>query len=240
MKVIRPFVMVVVGAAILVGVFCALCIPGRQYGAVEMGSGAVAAKTPHQSIRMDSQEVTIRLGKKSYVVEAAFRLFNTGETTTQWIGFPKEGEVSDLVRFDAWHDGRYLAVTDEPSWIWRKPRCLKGLLSDWWSDERWLSQHVKFRGRRQTAIRVSYEADYRHDIGGRSVLYRLGTASDWKDNIARLTFTIDGQAIGGAGHFRVIFVPRQWQALATENAVRYESTDYKPHTGDGLVIYLQR
>lgn len=55
-----------------------------------MGGGA-APKSSHPSIRMDSEEVTIRLGQDTYTVDAVFHFFNTGATTTEWVGFPKRG-----------------------------------------------------------------------------------------------------------------------------------------------------
>ncbi len=52
------------------------------------GAGAIATKEPHQTIRMDSMEVTIQLRPNSYVVDSVFKLFNEGEETTEWVGFP--------------------------------------------------------------------------------------------------------------------------------------------------------
>ena len=64
------------------------------------GGAASPIAFPHQSIRMDSEEATIRLHKKSYTVDAVFRFFNTGETLTEWVGFPKRsmGTISSLPR----------------------------------------------------------------------------------------------------------------------------------------------
>ena len=85
--------------------------------------GGVSPKSEHETVRMESEQVMIRLGRFTYTVDATFHLFNTGETVTEWVGFPKrriklivdglDGLAQpDFVRFDTWVDGQHVEVTE--------------------------------------------------------------------------------------------------------------------------------
>ena len=50
--------------------------------------GTAAPESPHPTIRMVSEEVTIRL-KKTFAVDGVLHSCNTGNTKTEWVGFPK-------------------------------------------------------------------------------------------------------------------------------------------------------
>lgn len=85
---------------------------------IPRAGGVLAPASPQDSIRMDSMEINILAQTGSYVVDAVFRLFNTGEATSEWIGFPKHCRVSpyvllsypkpvihDFIRFEGWVNG---------------------------------------------------------------------------------------------------------------------------------------
>jgi hypothetical protein len=88
-----------------------------------IGSGAAAPKSSHKSIRLDSEEVTIHLREGSYTVDVVFHFFNTGETTTEWTGFPKRSITQGLAqsrvnfrRFNTWANGQEIAYSEERDW----------------------------------------------------------------------------------------------------------------------------
>ncbi|MFH0821345.1 MAG: hypothetical protein V2B18_01240 [Pseudomonadota bacterium] len=205
-----------------------LWAPGGLFADIaplQVSGGAVAPKAPHQSIRMDSEEVMIRLGTKTYTVEAVFHFSNSGDTTTEWVGFPKGDRSSeptpqdrpDFVRFHAWVDGKAAPFSKE--------------------DDRWVARQVTFPGHAVTTIRIVYEADYHR---GEYARYIVGTGSLWKDSIGRAAFTVDGSAIGGTDRFSAGLPTRQVDELRTEQAVRLEVKDYEPEPDAALMITLHR
>ncbi len=200
--------------------------PGRTNTApLQMWGGGATLTSPHQYIRMDSQEVSIRLKKTKYEVDVVFHFFNTGESTTEWVGFPKRGGYSQFVRFDMWVDGTKVAVSEERD-LSPNSRFRPG---DRGNRDRWLVHHVAFPRHGETTIRVSYEIDYM-DTGGTPnvVRYEYGTGSYWKDAIGLAVFTIDGTEIGGAKRFSVGALHPSARKLITENAVRYAIRNFKP------------
>ncbi len=85
MRYTRPLVMLLIMAGLLI-------IPNSarvNVGPIHISGGGATLKSPHQDIQMNSEEVTIRLKKTGYEVEAVFHFFNTGKTATEWLGFPK-------------------------------------------------------------------------------------------------------------------------------------------------------
>jgi hypothetical protein len=60
---------------------------------LQASGGMVAPKAPHETIRMEAEEVTMRLEKDGYTVEAVFVMANSGEAITEWVGFPKGQET---------------------------------------------------------------------------------------------------------------------------------------------------
>jgi hypothetical protein len=72
-------------------------------------------------------KMIIRLKRSTYTADAVFHLFNTGETTTEWIGFPKNatgycppgpsGRVMDFIRFAVAVNGTKVPLEDERNLI---------------------------------------------------------------------------------------------------------------------------
>jgi len=157
------------------------------------------------------------------MVDAVYHMINSGETTTEWVGFPKgdksfdseTGHVPDFVQFHAWVDGKKVPFSAE--------------------GKRWLARQVTFPGHAKTIIRIKYEADYARGV---CVTCIVGTGSYWKDSIGRAAFTIDGSAIGGTKHFTANLNPAVSHRLLTEKALRIEVKDYEPDPKAALTINL--
>ncbi len=215
------------------------------------GGGGIAPKAPHKAIRLDSEEVRIRLKESSYVVDAVFELFNTGDTTTEWIGFPKWGApgrrpLPNYIKLEAWVNGASIEFDPEKEsseeagfpkpntdvYPFRVTQKIK-------EDREWLVSEVTFPGHAKTTIRVTYETEY---CGQRSceVAYLYGTGSMWKDNIGKATFIIDSSALHRVSevstHFEQVSDSRSISKIAwsrpepsVSNPQRYVATDFKPY-----------
>ncbi|MFC1836042.1 hypothetical protein ACFL2Q_15200 [Thermodesulfobacteriota bacterium] len=149
--------------------------------------GVVAPKSEDVAIRLESEEVTIRLKPTSYTVDAVFHLFNTGDRTTEWLGFPKNAVkrirqrgvielVPDFLKFGVTVNGRNVPFKEERS------------LANDDKDSRarapfhpgkytgWVVGRATFAGYAETTIRVKYQAHYDyHGYGCSSASYIYGT-----------------------------------------------------------------
>jgi hypothetical protein len=183
---------------------------------------------------MDMQDVTIRLRKTSYEVDAVFHLFNTGETTTQWVGFPKRGQYPQYLRFDMWVDGRKVDVKEERDLSsHRQYRSRHPDNGDWW-----LVHRVKFPRYERTTIRNSYEVRYLLTDFPNRAYYEYGTGSYWKGPIGLAAFTIDGADIGGRSRFQIHGLPASARRLNADGAVRYEIRNFEPSPSGWLGIVI--
>lgn len=229
------------------------------------GGGAAAPGSPHQAIRLDSQEVTIRLkgfADLRYTVDAVFHLFNTGETMTQWVGFPKwvvtdngSHTLSSFIRFDAWVNGRKAKFTEEQDLsqetqigVGPPPSLLKrrSMKQHYLHEERrWLIHQVTFPGHTPTTIRVTYEAPYYYD--GAKAIYLYGTGSFWKGNIGKAVFIVDSGEVGGTENISISFEEaRRTKAMSqnirvrpwsiSRNVVRFELRDFEPDPEARFVV----
>lgn len=203
---------------------------------IQGGTPSLAAT--HAAIRMDSGQVVIRLSPRGYTVDAVFRLFNTGERTTEWVGFPKTQGRGSSVRndhpwFHAWVDGIKTIFLDERDLEadaaktaankFRTP-CPCG----YW-ETRWMLKQVTFPGHTTTTIRFKYYAFY-----GRlhTVFYKIGSARTWKGSIGKASFIIDASRIGGIRHITTRFPtslgPSPTPRLMSDYVVRYEISQFEP------------
>lgn len=214
--------------AFLMAAFLLAAIPSSaDVGPIERfrGGGAVAPRSSHKTIRLDSQEVTIRLGALKYTVEAVFHFFNTGDITTEWVGFPKWVEsrdgtraVSNFIRFNSWVNDRSVEFSPErdqtkdslgrhrqPSSASEAPTMnLPGTAKE---EPQWLARQVTFPGHENTTIRVTYEAPYypNYEKGRGEAIYLYETGSMWKGNIGKAVFIVDGTEVGGLKHVSISF-----------------------------------
>jgi hypothetical protein len=194
-----------------------------------ISGGTVAAKSPHESIRMEAEEVTIRLHKMTYTVEGVYRMTNSGEATTEWVGFPKnrhemhEGlSYQNFIQFEVWVDGRKVPFAKE--------------------GKQWIAGQVTFSSHATTIIRVVYEIKYPETYKWASrddfAEYIVGTGSLWKGNIGKAIFTVDGSEIGGTKNFDTRLNIPQSHKLRSEQAVRFDAIDFKPERDATLLIEI--
>jgi hypothetical protein len=214
-------------ALIIAGLIFAPHIAGANAAPVFKGAGVVAPEYPHQSIRLESEEVTIRLKGTFYAVEAVFNLVNSGEATTEWIGFPRwssrdffwdpfikfKGSVNaDAVEFhEEWEENNLLTKKGVE---WRSDRYGRLVPSEareidferkLYPSNRepkigirhWLVSRITFPGHAKTTIRINYEARYLRNKGLCEANYIYGTGSLWKGAIGKAVFVIDAESVGG-------------------------------------------
>lgn len=198
------------------------------------GGGAAAPKSPHKTIRLDSQEVVIRLKPSYYSVDAVFHLHNTGETATEWTGFPEWWATSMDARFvpvfsefRAWVNGRETKFTEEidrPGVEERMEARCSGL-AEHAEEIRWFVYQVTFAGHADTMIRIAFDARY----GGRpcrEARYMYGTGSLWKGRIGSAVFIVDGSEMTGdpTSYGMEHVVPRP----IGKRVLKYELRDFEP------------
>jgi ankyrin repeat protein len=254
MKCLLPLLMsLIVSSLVLVSQPGRTDITPIDYHASPTGGG-VSPKSPHQTIRMDDQEVLIRLKPFSYTVDAIFHLTNTDETTTELIGFPKNamgrapgplGGVSDFIRFHGSVNDQNIAFKEERDLIADAQNVLKGLRSGPLEHCSWLAGEATFPGHAISTIRVSYEADYDNcGMGCQKAIYIYGTGRYWKDSIGNASFIIDSTERGGVERANTGFSTPETQKhvisrrLISANVVRYEIRDLEPEPGGALSITL--
>jgi hypothetical protein len=186
----------------------------------------------HESIRMDSEQVTMRLRRANYTVEAVFYLFNTGEATVEWVGFPVRGpNRRDFVRLDAWVNGRKTEFTEVPN-LFKDAGISPGFLSS--NTMRWLVSQIAFRGNAETTIRVKYEGEYDSNVPGTAYVhanYIFGTGSFWKDTIGKAAFIVDCTGVGGTGNVSIYSGMSSGPRVIGQNVMRYELRDFEPWPG---------
>jgi hypothetical protein len=68
--------------------------------------------------------------------------------------------------------------------------------------------------------------------------YIVGTGSLWKGSIGRAIFTVDGSGIGGTKNFDAQLKIPQSHKLRSEQAVRFDATDFKPERDATLSIEI--
>lgn len=210
---------------LLTGLLCAPSGLRADMAPLVVSGGAASTRSSHKTIRMESEEVTMRLERDTYTVTAVFHFSNSGETVREWVGFPRgnesfgsiEGERPGFLQFHAWVNGQKVRFSEE--------------------GKRWLAARVTFPGHAKTIIRVVYEADY---YGGSYAAYIVGTGSHWKDSIGRAGFTVEGSAIGGTEYFTADLHTPKGHKLLTDKAVRIEARDYDPEPKAELTVTLNR
>ena len=216
--------------------------------------GGVSPKSPHETIRLESQEVIIRLKSSSYTVRDTIHLFNSGETTTERVGFPKRamgrppgpfGRLSEFIRFEVLANGNKIPVTEERDQKSGLPDPQGRLRQQLVKHSSWLVGKVMFPARTGMTIRASYETNYQNcGFGCYHASYIYGTARHWKDNIGKAVFIIDATEKGGIERITPRFSLTSTQRssirrrLISENLVRYEIRDIEPLPDAALVINL--
>ncbi len=233
---------------------------------LELLSGGVCPMLgPGERIRMDSEEVNIRLGDKSYIVDATFHLTNFGKTKTILVGFPKKGlgylgefkKVADFIKFETWVNGEPVQFTEEggasslEATDLTLPQMLAGLKSGDAAnlaakDIRWLVKRVNFPGGKTTTTRVRYEAPYNRTKyetpAATGVLcgfahYIYGSGRFWHGNIGKATFVVESARTQETSP-RVVMPDKASEKRVSETATAYTLTDIEPREDAEVTIYL--
>lgn len=207
-----------------VGLFFGPLYTAGDVGPLTMfkGGGVVSPKSPHESIRLDFQEIVIRLRHGSYTVNCQFHLFNEGEDTQEWIGFPKWvasrlDSYPTFIAFNGSFEGRRMEFNEQNDLSW--PQRLLWIVSSrqlfGWADRalnqqrQWLTTRVRFAGHAPARIDVSYQAPYygKHAL---HASYLYGTGSLWKGNIGKAVFIVDSTERGGTKEILTRFEKGPW------------------------------
>lgn len=251
MKYLRLSVCLLVSAMVLSPQLGRTDITPMDYSPPPTGGG-VSPKSPHQTIRLDDQEVIIRLKRFTYTVDAVFHLSNTVETSTEWIGFPKNsmgrppgplGKVSDFIRFQVSVNNRIVPFTEELEPIKKADTLLKQLRPQRVKHSAWLVGHATFPGHATTTIRVRYESAYDNcGMGCDQANYIYGTGGYWKDRIGRATFIVDSTERGGAAHAHPGFSQTEtdrysiYRRRISDNIEKYEIRNFEPNPAGSLTF----
>jgi ankyrin repeat protein len=229
---------------LLIGVHTADCdMTPMNYRASPSGGG-VSPKSAHTAIRLESQEVTIRLKQFSYTVEAVFQLNNTGKTTTEWIGFPKRpmgrrpglhGRILDFIQFEGTVNGHPIPFTEERAFVEGVKNSARGPRDRTPKYTSWMTGQATFLGHTRTTIRVKYRAHYENmGFRDRRAVYIFGTGRHWKDTIGTAVFIIDSTELGGTGRIRVSLDAFPLQRRLARNVEIFELKDFEPSPGAAL------
>lgn len=237
MRSIRRLLPVIIAAAMLLTPTWGSPCDGPPTETIK--GGAPAVLSPDNSIRLDTEEVCIRLHKDRYTVDAVFQFFNTGESTSRLIRFPKRGTrfsynpSSDFRQFQGWIDGREMEFTAEPdAHVYSKETWYDHhRYEDVVSDSGWMNRKVEFRGHSGTTIRVRYSAPLTRPSVAQ---YLYGTGFNWKDSIGRAYYIIDTEDVGGSKDFCGRFSEPDIQKHVirerriSSNMVVYEIKNFEP------------
>ncbi|MFH0825257.1 MAG: hypothetical protein V2B18_21100 [Pseudomonadota bacterium] len=188
---------------------------------------------------MESEQVTIRLKKDHYVVDAVFHFFNDAEQTTEWVGFPKYGhgvtsdkDIVDFQWFEAWVDGRKTLFVEEGDAFSGVDRLLRpDGVHKHFSKYRWMVHKVTFPALAETTMRVRYAAHYSR---GGSAYYLYGTGRYWKGTIGTAVFIIDCADVGGRDKVSVECVSKFEREVLSKDLLRYEIRDVEPSPGEEI------
>ncbi len=244
MNSIRRFVLCLIAG----GVLCIQLASHGGFAPIICERGSVSPVSSHETIRLDSEHVIIQLRTKDYRVDAVCRFFNTGDATTQLIGFPRPEKTnsssgSDFEGVSVWVDGRSIPFRNERNY----PKCagvnfqaLSPPLSH--TEPGWLLREVTFAGHAATTIRVMYETPYAPGIDLKTASYRIGTGRFWKEKIGHISLTIDSAGLGSTAGILSVYLLKEVVATRSlgDNLVRYEIANYEPSSRDNLNIDIGR
>ncbi len=212
-------------------------------GPVQVMGGSASPKGPHEFIRMDSEEVKIKLLENSYEVDAVFHFLNTGETTTEWVGFPKYAiPTHDFIKFETWIDDQAVQFTEKSATQSGLRSFLDRIFSDGVFDNRWMVKSVTFPGHKFTTTRVKYEAEYQPVAGDDCVYYDYGTGSLWKGNIGKAVFAIDTNGTVDPESVSLTCDPvlKASLKLVSSNKMVLDASDFRPPSNARLSICFGR
>ena len=237
-----------------------LCRNGRYGATYPAGErGVVSPVSDHANIRMDSEQVIMRLEEDHYSVDAEFIFYNTSETVTELVGFPKvyylttrehEGPTN-YMRFETWVNGEKAEIInsdpdDKPmtgkiSIIWlRKGLLRKGLRSHHKKLSSGWFIVLNFRVTQFTKIRNRYQSRYSVLFEQVKASYIVGTGRHWKDRIGKAVFIRDGPGVGGAENVKFGFPMAPGPRLISSGLLVSEIRNIKPEPRAALTVRILR
>lgn len=221
----------------------------------QASGGAASPVSDHASIRMDSEQVKIRLEKDSYSVDAEFIFYNTGETVTELVGFPKVNYLAirqhegptNYMRFETWVNGEKAEILNSD------PDCKPMTLRDFLDGAKkgttfpsreinlWLVHRVKFPGHAYTTMRTKYESRYFvPKFGPKEAIYIVGTGRHWKDRIGKAVFSIDCSRVGGTENVRSHLSMAPGPRLISGGLLVHEIRNSKPEPRAALTVWFPK
>ncbi|MEW6347417.1 MAG: hypothetical protein AB1646_00015 [Thermodesulfobacteriota bacterium] len=190
-EVVMRRVQFLIVCAMVAGLVCAPPPAAGNDAPIRLIGGGPASKAGHKTVRMVFESVTMRLKRKTYSVDARFRFYNTGDTTTERVGFPKRGRAApgttlipgDFLHFDTWVNGEKVSFSTERNLVRDVGRVLgclfvpgASLLFEDTQYSDWLVKDVTFPGHSYTRTRVVHEVPY-YLSNGPAAYYIYGTGS---------------------------------------------------------------
>jgi hypothetical protein len=205
-------------------------------------SGAPAPISAHNSIRLDSEYITIRLQKFTYQVDADYDFVNTGGAVSEIVGFPfygprlggKSTRPPFIIRFDIWIDGTKITLSDELAESKIARAFPKRLRPGEKMEYTWVPAKVTFPAHAGVKIRTVYKSVY---LNGKAH-FIYGPSSMWKGRIAKGAFTVDGSDIGGLKNLSIDFPTSPGPRLMSKNVLRYDLEDFEPWPAASLSLVV--
>jgi hypothetical protein len=180
------------------------CFVGAEPFPLAFKNGEPSIGPPHPSIRLDSEETVISLAPRTYVIDAISRFFNSGDSVSQWVGFPKpvsgpvEGDPAFcFISFEAWVDDRKLTTAeDEHLQDTFSEKCRASAPGTSSPNSGFLAANITFPGHAETMIRVRYRAPYTRSAGANLMFYAI-YGERWEGKMRKAIVVIDSSRVGG-------------------------------------------
>jgi len=212
-------------------IFCTLAA-GDDTAVVGVG-GAIQAMKSHPSIRMVSEDVSIRLYPERYTVRCQFEFKNEGEDTVAYMGFPENavGDVpqqktSQFEYFRTAVDGVPVKSTFQPS-----PPSEENEYTGWHI------KNVQFKRGQTRIITVDYASPVGETSdGSRFCSYIMHTGSSWKGKIGRAVIHVDIGAI--TKHYTVTSISPK-QAKIQGNTIIWRFSNLEPTADDDISVRFE-
>jgi len=229
-----------------------------------MGGSATPYLGTSSKLRMDSETVSIFLGDKSYIVDATFYFYNSGETVSINVGFPKRGEgylddrfqhADNFIKFEAWVNSSKVDVAEMPGKSSIEgaestvPKILESIRSHssdtslFARDYRWMVKEVIFPAKKKITTRVRYEAAYQDFGNCYGARYIYGTGTYWNGNIGNSKFKINCDVSQGDNmcwdQIQDKSKGKKYKVnrkKINKNIVQYEILNYKPDEDDQIFM----
>jgi hypothetical protein len=221
---------------------------------ITLSGGIIAPSAPQEKIRMDLMQINICMQTGSYILDAVFHLFNTGETTTLWVGLPKHGWsnaslsaddplIVDFIRLECWVNDRKEVFVENVSFM-RDSSHLFPRPPDFRVATKWMAKEITFPENIVTIIRVRFEAPYNCCDSSNSPydggVFFFGPGQHWKSKISRAEVVlVNPDSDKGSNMGFVSPGTTLRKRITTEKEIKYEFRELMPNP-NGYAIFGQR